>query len=127
MRLALDANRYVDLMRGVPETAALVRAADAILLPFAVLAELRAGFQYGTRARENERLLEAFLRREPVEVLWPTDATTRIYARLYTDLRKAGTPIPTHDLWIAALVIEHGLVLCSRDRHFERVPGLARA
>jgi len=28
-----------------------------------------------------------------------------------------GTPVPTNDLWIAALVTEHGARLCTRDAH----------
>lgn len=41
-------------------------------------------------------------------------------------LRNQGTPIPTNDLWIAALVMQHNLVLCSRDRHFTHLPQLDR-
>jgi predicted nucleic acid-binding protein len=37
-----------------------------------------------------------------------------------------GTPIPTHDIWIAALVVEHGLTLLSRDKHFDRLPQILR-
>lgn len=40
------------------------------------------------------------------------------------ELRTQGTPIPTNDLWIAALVVEHGLTLYTRDRHFEHLPQL---
>lgn len=40
-------------------------------------------------------------------------------------LRAQGTPIPENDLWIAALVRQHGLTLVSRDEHFDAVPGLA--
>jgi tRNA(fMet)-specific endonuclease VapC len=42
------------------------------------------------------------------------------------ELKRAGTPIPTNDLWIAALCRQHDLPLLSRDRHFDRVPGLRR-
>jgi tRNA(fMet)-specific endonuclease VapC len=41
-------------------------------------------------------------------------------------LKKAGTPIPTNDIWIAALAVEHSLVLYSRDAHFDRFPGIPR-
>ncbi|MEO5958497.1 MAG: PIN domain-containing protein [Opitutaceae bacterium] len=36
----------------------------------------------------------------------------------------AGTPIPENDLWIAAVALEHGLPVATRDIHFARVPGL---
>ena len=126
MRIALDTNRYVDLARGVPEVAARVEAADLIFLPFVVLGELRAGFLGGSRKERNERLLVRFLSSPRVEVLYPDDATTHHYARLVLQLRRQGTPIPTNDVWIAALVVQHNLHLCDRDRHFDALPQLAR-
>ncbi len=93
-------------------------------MPFAVLAELRAGFACGTRGPENEQVLQLFLRKPSVEVLFPGEMTTRAYASLYRQLRRQGTPIPINDLWIAALVVEHHLVLFSRDRHFRHLPQL---
>jgi predicted nucleic acid-binding protein len=35
-----------------------------------------------------------------------------------------GTPIPTNDIWIAALAMQHGLPLYTRDAHFSSVAGL---
>ena len=57
MRVALDTNRYVDLCKGLTGTVALPEEAEAILLPFVVLGELRAGFAHGRRTAENERVL----------------------------------------------------------------------
>jgi len=51
---------------------------------------------------------------------------TNRYASLYRQLRRQGTPIPTNDLWIAALVVQHGLALYARDRHFDELPQLDR-
>lgn len=124
MRIALDTNRYTDLCRGDTELARTLENADEILLPFVVLAELRAGFAFGSKGRENEEVLRQFLDTPGVEVLYAGDATTRTYASLYRQLRRQGTPIPINDLWIAALVVEHNLVLCSRDKHFEHLPQL---
>ncbi len=47
MRIALDANRYTDLCQGDLEVARILEDADEVLVPFAVLAELRAGFAMG--------------------------------------------------------------------------------
>ena len=126
MRLALDTNRFSDLCRGDAELELLVERAEAVFLPFVTIAELRAGFSLGTKGRENERVLQRFLAKPGVAILWPTEATTRQYASLYRQLREQGTPIPTNDLWIAALVSEHRLVLCARDRHFRSLPQLDR-
>jgi tRNA(fMet)-specific endonuclease VapC len=126
LRLALDTNRYTDLGAAVPEVVQTLEGADQVYLPFIVLAELRAGFALGSRGLANERSLQLFLAKPGVEVLLAGEGTTRVYAQLYRQLRQQGTPIPAHDLWIAALVVEHGLTLYSRDRHFDDLPQLSR-
>lgn len=90
-----------------------------------VLAELRAGFAVGSQSTANEDVLQRFLGKPGVEVLYPGEETTRAYANLYRQLRRQGTPIPIDDLWMAALVVEHNLALCSRDQHFDTLPHLA--
>ena len=124
MRIALDANRYTDLARGEEGVLQIAERADVIFVPVVVVAELRAGFAVGTKGTENEAYLQRFLATEGVEVLYLSDPTTRVYASLYRQLRSQGTPIPTNDLWIASLVIEHSLTLWSRDRHFRHLPQL---
>jgi tRNA(fMet)-specific endonuclease VapC len=126
VRLALDTNRYVDLCKGVESTVRLVSTAEAVFLPFVVVAELRAGFAFGKRIAENERVLRRFLLKEGVAVLYADDQTTHHYASAYRQLRHQGTPIPTNDLWIAALVLQHNLRLHDRDRHFEHLPQVIR-
>lgn len=126
MRLALDTNRYVDFARKVPEALEKVREADQIFMALVVLAELRSGFLCGSRSAENERTLIEFLNSPRVVVLHPDEDTTHHYARLFRQLRVQGTPIPTNDLWLAALVVQHSLRLFARDRHFDSLPQLAR-
>ncbi len=126
MRLALDTNRYSDLCRGVPAVVEIVERAEAVFLPFVVVAELRAGFAVGKRGAENERTLRRFIQKPGVGVLLADDQTMHFYATTYRQLRQQGAPIPTNDLWIAALVLQHGLVLCARDRHFDRLPQITR-
>lgn len=126
MRLALDTNRYTDLCRGAAEVVELVEHAEAVFLPFIVLGELRAGFALGSRGAENERILRRFLMQPGVAVLFADDQTTHHYSALYRQLRRQGTPIPTNDLWTAALVLQHDLVLCHRDGHFDHLPQILR-
>jgi tRNA(fMet)-specific endonuclease VapC len=126
VRLALDTNRYTDLCKGVEETVELVSTAESVFVPFVVVAELRAGFAFGKRSAENERVLRRFLSKEGVSVLYPDDQTTHHYASAYRQLRTQGTPIPTNDLWIGALVLQHNLRLHDRDRHFDHLPQILR-
>jgi tRNA(fMet)-specific endonuclease VapC len=127
VKLALDTNAYAAVARGEPRAAALVQAAQHVYLPFIALAELRAGFAAGTMGRRNEALLARFIGAPRVSVLYPDEQTTHHYASLFAQLRRQGTPIPTNDLWIAAIVLQHDLVLSTRDAHFDHLPQLARA
>lgn len=124
MRVALDTNRYRDLCEGEEEVVRLLEEAESLHVPLIVIGELRAGFALGRKGRENEAVLQRFLMKPGVEIMYPADATTRHYASLFRQLRRQGTPIPTNDLWIAALVLERDLVLCSRDGHFRNIPQL---
>jgi predicted nucleic acid-binding protein len=101
-----------------------VEQANCIMLPFIVLAELRAGFAVGRKGADNESVLQRFLAEPGVNVLYASEATTHHYAGLYRQLRRQGTPVPTNDLWIAALAIEHRLTLLTRDHHFASLPQL---
>lgn len=126
MRLALDTNRYVDLFNNDVQTRTMVENAELVVLPFVVVGELRAGFALGRHQAENESILRRFLLKPAVEVFFADDQTTHHYANLYRQLRAQGTPIPTNDLWIAAIVLQHDLVLHARDRHFDYLPQLVR-
>lgn len=126
MRVALDTNRYTDLCRGDVAVLDLLERAERVYVPFPVLGGLRAGFAVGSRGTDNERVLRSFLVRAGVEVLLADEETTVHYATVYKQLRAQGTPIPTNDMWIAALVLQHGLVLCARDAHFDRLVQLPR-
>jgi len=59
-----------------------------------------------------------------VDLLLPSQTTTREYGRIKAELARAGTPIPENDMWIAAQAIEHGLPLATCDAHFSRISGL---
>jgi tRNA(fMet)-specific endonuclease VapC len=124
--VALDTNRYVDLCKGLEETSRIVATAETVFLPFVVVAELRAGFALGRRTAENERVLRRFLMKNGVEVLFADDQTTLQYASLFRQLRLQGTPIPTNDIWVSALVLQHNAALHERDRHVDNLPQIVR-
>ena len=125
MNIALDTHAYSDFMRGDGDRVRVVRTARAIALPLIVLGELRAGFAAGNRESANAANLRRFLASPRVSVLLPDEQTTHQYAQLHFQLRAKGAAIPTHDLWIAALVVQHDLLLCTSDRHFRQLPQVA--
>jgi tRNA(fMet)-specific endonuclease VapC len=124
MNVALDTNAYSDFLRGVASRVGIVRRATQIYLPLIVVGELRAGFAAGSREPENLTGLRQFIASPRVAVLAPDEVTTEHYARVFLQLRQQGATIPTNDLWIAALALQHGVQLCTSDSHFRHVTGL---
>jgi predicted nucleic acid-binding protein len=125
VRLLLDTNRLSDALAGVDEVVDTLETAQAIHVPVIALGELRAGFLRGRRAAKNETRLQWFLSQSGVFTVEVSASVSHRYAQVHRALHRAGTPIPTNDLWIAAIAIEHGLVLYTRDAHFSQVPSLA--
>ncbi|OGV62606.1 MAG: twitching motility protein PilT [Lentisphaerae bacterium RIFOXYA12_FULL_48_11] len=126
MRVLVDTNRYRDFCEGEPSALEVVQKAARLYMPFVVIAELRSGFLCGTQSRQNEKYLTMFLNSERVEALYPDENTTHHFARIFAQLRLQGTPIPVNDIWIAALAVQHDLILYSRDSHFDCLPQIAR-
>lgn len=122
MRVALDTNAYRQAAEGQSRTAEILKRADRICVPFVVVGELRAGFAAGTAGKKNEAMLTEFLASPRVQVLFPDEQTTHHYGAIFAQLRAQGTPIPTNDLWIAALVVQNDLPLLSFDKHFKHLP-----
>jgi predicted nucleic acid-binding protein len=126
VRVALDTNRITDLFRGDLELAEQLGTSEEVWIPLFVLGEIKAGFQGATQQRRDEALLNNLLAKPTVRVLLPSRETAEHYARIFVQLKRAGTPVPDNDLWIAALVLEQDLVLITRDHHFDRTPQVIR-
>ena len=93
-------------------------------LPSIALGEYRFGVINSTQRRELEEWLEQVEAACPV--LAPDGDTARCYAKIRDALRRANTPIPYHDIWIAALAEQHRLDVVSRDAHFDHISGIRR-
>ena len=80
MNALLDTSFYSAFCKGEEQAIQIIQRARKIYIPFAVLAELRAGFLCGTKARKNESSLTLFLNSERVSVLYPDENTTHQFA-----------------------------------------------
>jgi tRNA(fMet)-specific endonuclease VapC len=121
-RILLDTSAYAAFMRGEPEAVVAIREAEEIYLSAVVLGEMLAGFLSGERHAKNQTELARFLASPRVSLIDVDEGTAERYAVIFTTLRKAGTPIPTNDLWIAASAMQYGLRVLTRDSHFAKVP-----
>lgn len=99
-----------------------IQTADTICVNPVILGELLSGFKKGTLEAQNIAHLEKFMDSPRCIILPIIFDSAQRYAHIYNTLRKAGTPIPTNDLWIAASAMEHGLTIVTLDSHFSTIP-----
>ena len=124
MGLILDTNALAAAADGNTDVAARMAATDRVAIPVIVLGEYRFGILQSKRQDEYERWLADTISTTPVFEI--SESTTRHYAAIRLELKRSGKPIPSNDLWIAALCREHGFDLLSRDVHFDSVRGIRR-
>jgi predicted nucleic acid-binding protein len=122
--VAVDTNAYVAFKRGDANVIEVFRQTQSIVLSTVVLGELFAGFLGGTREADNRKELGQFLGSPRVRITAITQSTAEAYARVFTELRRKGRPIPSNDLWIAATALEVGAPLLTFDGHFAAIEGL---
>ena len=122
--MILDTNGLSALAEGDPRLEPILRKAAQIAVPVIVLGEYRYGIQQSRERQRYEHWLVEYLSK--FRVLDVEEQTTTSYAAVRGELKRAGTPIPSNEVWIAALCRQHSLPLLSRDRHFDLVPGLHR-
>jgi tRNA(fMet)-specific endonuclease VapC len=123
-RVIFDTNAYSHLFRGNTDCAQVLQLSSRIGIPVVVMAELLSGFERGNRYAQNVARLEQFLGLPRVELIFPDRETAFVYSSFNAQLEKLGLPIPTNDLWIAALTVQHNDVLLTFDGHFSRINGL---
>jgi tRNA(fMet)-specific endonuclease VapC len=120
----LDTNAYTALKRNHEGVATVVRESAQLVFSMVVVGELLFGFRNGTRFARNAKELDELLATPRVSLLPVTRTTADRFGRIAAALRKAGTPIPTNDVWIAAHAFESGAELVTFDKHFEAIDGL---
>jgi tRNA(fMet)-specific endonuclease VapC len=120
----LDTNALSAVVEGDANLESLLREANQLAIPVVVLGEYRYGVSQSRNRKFYEQWLAEYL--PNFRMLDLDERTTIPYAAVRTELKSAGTPIPSNDYWIAALCRQHAMPVVSRDRHFDLVPGIRR-
>jgi tRNA(fMet)-specific endonuclease VapC len=122
--LILDTNALSAAAEAHPGIMEVLADVQQLALPVVVIGEYRFGIAQSRHRARFRHWLDNLI--ADCTVLDVTERTTHHYAAISVELRQAGKPIPTNDLWIAALCRQHGLPLLSQDRHFDVVSGVQR-
>lgn len=122
--MILDTNALSAAADDDPAIIPLLARADQIAIPVIALGEYRYGIAQSRHRASYAEWLKGLL--HDCLVLDTNEPTTHYYAEITLALKQKGKPIPTNDIWIAALCRQHSLPLLSRDRHFDLVPGMKR-
>ena len=96
-----------------------------VFIPAVALGELFFGAAKSGRPAENTARVERFASGRAI-VSADLDVA-REYGGLKQYLKKKGRSLPENDIWIAAAAKCHGMVLVTRDRHFQEVEDLHTA
>ncbi|MCD6137270.1 MAG: type II toxin-antitoxin system VapC family toxin [Deltaproteobacteria bacterium] len=124
-RILIDTNIYSYALKGDEEVVELLSKVDEIGFSVVSIGELLAGFKGGTKERKNREELEEFLDSPRVTVYPVDEETAEFYSDIFARLKRSGTPIPTNDMWIAAIAFQNGLKLYTKDMHFQSIQGLS--
>lgn len=122
--MILDTNALSAAADDDPAIIPLLAAADQIAIPVIALGEYRYGIAQSRHRASYAEWLKGLL--QDCLVLDVNEPTTLHYAEITLELKQKGRPIPTNDIWIAALCRQHSLPLLSRDQHFDQVPRIRR-
>lgn len=122
--MILDTNGLSAFFDGEERVVTRLSETDAVHLPVIVIGEYRFGLRSSKLRKEREPHLVAFTR--SCSVLAVFESTADAYATIKQDLKRAGTPIPENDIWIAALALEYSLPILSGDSHFDAVSRVER-
>jgi tRNA(fMet)-specific endonuclease VapC len=122
-RYLLDTNVVIALLAGQGAVRENLANASEVFVPSIVIGELCFGARKSARGAENLARIEEFA---AANVVLACDTqTARRYGEVKNALRLQGRPLPENDIWIAAVALQHNLILITGDRHFAGIDGLS--
>jgi tRNA(fMet)-specific endonuclease VapC len=123
MKLLLDTNICIYIIKQQPVVVLkhfLEYQVGDIGISSITLSELRFGVAKSTNSEKNAEALDEFI--IPLEVVPYDDAAAQAYGEIRAILEKAGTPIGSMDMLIAAHAVSLGIPLVTNNtREFLRV------
>ncbi len=121
-RFLLDTNIVIGLFEHDKSVTEGLKQADEVFIASTVLGELYFGARKSGHVKANLDRIDDFAAHSTI--LGVDIETARRYGEIKHKLREKGRPLPENDIWIAAIALQHGLKLATRDDHFREIEGL---
>jgi len=122
--MILDTNALSAIGDRDPSLLAFLQQSAVPVLCFVAVAEYQRGLLDSTKPESGYNMLSSLS--ASLTTLHSDNHTPSHYAEIGHLLKKTGRPIPTNDIWIAALARQHAMPILSRDRHFDFIPDIQR-
>ncbi len=120
----IDTNIIIDFFKG-DQSIGIKLLKEEVFIPSIVIGELYFGaFGSGVVRNRMKRFKEIEIFSDSYPILEVSGSTALIYGDIKSQLKSMGKPIPENDIWIAALALEHNLILVSSDQHFSQIKKL---
>ncbi len=121
-KLLLDTSIVIEIFQGNKAFADRINEVSKFYISSIALGELYIGINRVSNKSKHLKQLEKFLK--SCIVFGPDNVTAAHYGAIVAKLYKKGKPIPTNDIWIASLAIQHNFTLITMDKHFDEIEGL---
>jgi len=113
----IDTNIIIDFF-GNDDGLNVKLSTEQIVIPSVVIGELYFGAYASSKEGIHLQQIKEFIAN--YELVHIDENTARYYGQIKAQLKRSGTPIPENDVWIAALSMQHDLIVATRDRHFDK-------
>ena len=121
-RFLLDTNIVIAIFANEASVLQRLGLAGEVFVASIVLGELYYGARKSGRSATNIQRVDTFAASNAV--LACDIETAQQYGLIKDALRAKGKPIPENDIWIAALALQYGLTLATRDATLARLMNL---
>lgn len=122
-RFLLDTNLVIAILNKEPSVTRRITPDLNIYIPCIAIGEAISGAHRSSRVQQNLQAVKSLA--TDLRVLPCNVGTAEAYGVLHAHLRAKGRPIPSNDIWIAAIAHQRNLTLITRDSHFQYIDFLS--
>ena len=122
MEVILDTNIIIDIFKDKSTLKLENTIKSEVFISVVSIGELYFVAQNSNNISKHRLQIDDFLK--TVSIIEINEKIAQEYRNIRAKLKKAGTPIPENDIWIATCALTKNMLLISNDKHFQNIIGL---